>query len=54
MILHTEQGSKTTLRDPKVLPETVIYDVDLTMSLPPLFSEVSVSMRSPTRWKLST
>jgi maleylacetate reductase len=42
MILgQTEHGSKTTLRDPKVLPETVIYDVDLTLSLPPLFSGVS-------------
>jgi maleylacetate reductase len=38
---QTDNGSKTTLRDPKVLPETVIYDVDLTLSLPPLLSGVS-------------
>lgn len=31
---QTEDGVKITLRDPKVRPETVIYDVDLTLSLP--------------------
>src|SRR5215469_4372875 len=31
---QTEGGRKTTLRSPKVLPETVIYDVELTLSLP--------------------
>ncbi|MCB1336348.1 MAG: maleylacetate reductase [Maritimibacter sp.] len=31
---QTEQGLKTTLRSPKVLPETVIYDPDLTLTLP--------------------
>ncbi len=31
---QTEDGTKTTLRSPKVVPETVIYDVDLTLSLP--------------------
>lgn len=31
---QTENGRKTTLRDAKVLPETVIYDVDLTLGLP--------------------
>jgi len=31
---QTEDGAKTTLRDTSVQPETVIYDVDLTMSLP--------------------
>lgn len=31
---QTEAGRKTTLRDAKVQPETVIYDVDLTMTLP--------------------
>jgi maleylacetate reductase len=30
----TDGGVKTTGRDPKVLPATVIYDPDLTMSLP--------------------
>jgi maleylacetate reductase len=32
---ETRDGLKTTVRTPKVLPETVIYDVDLTTSLPP-------------------
>jgi len=31
---QTENGLKTTVRDSAVLPETVIYDVDLTLSLP--------------------
>jgi maleylacetate reductase len=31
---QTEKGLKTTLRDTAVLPETVIYDVDLTLTLP--------------------
>jgi maleylacetate reductase len=31
---ETVRGEKTTRRDPAILPETVIYDVDLTMSLP--------------------
>jgi maleylacetate reductase len=31
---ETVGGEKTTRRDPAILPETVIYDVDLTMSLP--------------------
>jgi maleylacetate reductase len=31
---QTEQGAKKTLTSPKVLPEVVIYDVDLTMTLP--------------------
>lgn len=31
---QTENGVKTTLRSPAVLPETVIYDVELTLSLP--------------------
>ena len=31
---QTENGRKTTMRDPKILPETVIYDVDLTLGLP--------------------
>lgn len=38
---ETEDGRKTTQRSPKVLPETVIYDVDLTLSLPPGLSAVS-------------
>jgi maleylacetate reductase len=31
---QTEDGVKTTLRDFKVLPETVIYDPDLVMTMP--------------------
>lgn len=31
---QTEKGLKTTVRDPKILPETVIYDPDLTLGLP--------------------
>ncbi len=32
---QTENGVKTTLRSPKVLPETVIYDPDLVVTMPP-------------------
>lgn len=38
---ETKEGLKTTIRDMRVLPETIIYDVDLTMTLP-----VSLSMTS--------
>ena len=38
---ETEDGIKTTQRSLKVLPETVIYDVDLTMDLPSGISGVS-------------
>lgn len=31
---QTENGRKTTLKSPKVLPELVLYDVDLTLGLP--------------------
>jgi maleylacetate reductase len=31
---ETKDGVKTTIRSDKVLPQTVIYDVDLTMTLP--------------------
>lgn len=31
---QTEAGRKTTLSSPKVLPETVIYDPDLTVTMP--------------------
>ncbi|PDT03245.1 maleylacetate reductase [Rhizobium chutanense] len=31
---ETKEGLKTTIRSEKVLPETVIYDVDLTLTLP--------------------
>ena len=38
---QTENGVKTTVRSPKVLPEVVIYDVDLTLTLPARLSAVS-------------
>jgi maleylacetate reductase len=38
---ETSDGAKKTIRDAKVLPETVIYDVDLSMSLPPALSASS-------------
>jgi maleylacetate reductase len=31
---QTQDGQKTTLRDPRVLPEVVIYDPELTLGLP--------------------
>ncbi|KAF1353113.1 putative maleylacetate reductase [Delphinella strobiligena] len=38
---ETANGRKTTRSDPKILPTTVIYDVDLTMTLPASMSAVS-------------
>ncbi len=38
---ETKQGLKTTVRDPKILPEVVIYDVDLTLGLPVALSATS-------------
>lgn len=38
---QTEHGVKTTVRDQKVLPEVVIYDVALTLSLPRALSVTS-------------
>ena len=38
---ETREGLKTTFRDPKILPEVVVYDVDLTMSLPQGLSATS-------------
>jgi maleylacetate reductase len=38
---QTEKGVKTTQRSLDVLPETVIYDVELTLSLPPGLSAAS-------------
>jgi len=34
VIGQTENGQKTTQKTPKVLPEAIIYDVDLTLTLP--------------------
>jgi maleylacetate reductase len=38
---ETAGGEKKTQRSPKILPEAVIYDVDLTLSLPPKLSATS-------------
>lgn len=38
---ETEDGRKTTRRDPAILPTTVIYDVNLTMTLPASMSATS-------------
>jgi maleylacetate reductase len=38
---ETRDGLKTTQRSPKILPETVIYDVELTLTLPPPLSATS-------------
>jgi maleylacetate reductase len=38
---ETQDGRKTTQRSPKIQPEVVIYDVDLTLSLPPAMSALS-------------
>jgi maleylacetate reductase len=38
---QTEQGRKTTLRSPKVLPRTIVYDVELTLGMPAHLSVVS-------------
>jgi alcohol dehydrogenase class IV len=38
---QTSGGVKTTQSSPKILPETVIYDVDLTLDMPPKLSATS-------------
>jgi maleylacetate reductase len=38
---ETKNGLKTIRRSPRVMPETVIYDVDLTLSLPIAMSVTS-------------
>jgi maleylacetate reductase len=38
---ETADGQKTTRRDASIRPETVIYDVDLTLSLPPAMTVTS-------------
>jgi len=38
---ETVDGLKTTRRDPAILPTTVIYDVNLTLTLPPMMSATS-------------
>lgn len=38
---ETEAGEKRTRSDPAILPDTVVYDVDLTLGLPPRMSATS-------------
>jgi maleylacetate reductase len=38
---QTENGLKTTVRDPRILPEVVIYDPELTLTLPVAMSVAS-------------
>ena len=38
---ETREGQKSTLRSLKVLPEVIVYDVELTFGLPPAISLVS-------------
>ncbi|MEX0853538.1 MAG: maleylacetate reductase [Bauldia sp.] len=38
---ETAGGEKKTRRDPKIRPETVVYDVELTLGLPPKLSVTS-------------
>lgn len=38
---ETKDGKKTTRHDPRILPGTVIYDVDLTVTLPANMSATS-------------
>lgn len=38
---ETENGRKTTRSDPKILPDTVLYDVDFTLGLPVAMSVTS-------------
>src|SRR4029079_9958393 len=41
ILAETALGTKRTTRDPRILPEVVIYDVDLTLTLPPSLSVTS-------------
>src|SRR5246127_4507768 len=38
---ETREGQKSTIRSTKVLPEVIVYDVELTYGLPPAISLVS-------------
>ncbi|EWZ31518.1 alcohol dehydrogenase ADH4 [Fusarium oxysporum Fo47] len=38
---ETQDGLKTTRSDPKILPAVVIYDVDFTLTLPPIICSTS-------------
>ncbi len=41
MLGETREGQKSTIRSMKVLPEVIVYDVELTYGLPPAISLVS-------------
>lgn len=50
---ETKDGQKTTRSDAQILPETVIYDVDYTMTLPPglsVTSGINAIAHAGTRW----
>ena len=47
----TEDGRKTTGTDPAVLPRVVVYDPELTASLPRTWRSPAGSTRWPTRWR---
>jgi alcohol dehydrogenase class IV len=38
---ETRDGLKTTQKSPKILPEVIVYDVDITLTLPPGLSAAS-------------
>ncbi len=38
---ETKDGLKTTQKSPKILPEVIVYDVELTLTLPPELSAAS-------------
>jgi len=38
---ETRDGRKTTMRDDRIFPQTVLYDVDFTLTLPKMMSVVS-------------
>ena len=40
---QTAGGTKETVRDPRILPEVVVYDVELTLTLPPAASVASAA-----------
>jgi maleylacetate reductase len=40
---QTSGGTKETMRDPRILPEVVVYDVELTSTLPPAASVASAA-----------
>ena len=52
---ETQGGVKRTQRSPKILPEVVIYDAELTLSLPPkTFGDERDERHGACRWRRST